>query len=170
MLHFACSLNDCSLDSCSLRWLLLKRLLFRWLPVLTFNKSRAVIILLILKVKIDSYFVDFEKVTTIITTIIVTITIIITSNDANNNNNNDNDNTSNNSNNKINLVTTQVHNEIALQHRIPISWTFYKKLVLKRYLDTQICFWNEIAVQHKIPISWTFIKHGLLLWPLETNF
>ena len=80
------------------------------------------IILLILKVKIDSYFVDFEKVTTIITTIIVTITIIITSNDANNNNNNnDNDNTSNNSNNNINLVTTQVHNEIALQHRIPIS-------------------------------------------------
>ena len=83
------------------------------------------IILLILKVKIGSYFVDFEKVTTIITTIIVTITIIITSNDANNNNNNnnnnDNDNTSNNSNNNINLVTTQVHNEIALQHRIPIS-------------------------------------------------
>ena len=125
MLHFACSLNDCSLDSCSLRWLLLKKLLFRWLPVLTFNKSRAVIILLILKVKIDSYFVAFEKVTTIITTIIVTITIIITSNDTNNNNNNnnnnDNDNTSNNSNNNINLVTTQVHNEIALQHRIPIS-------------------------------------------------
>ena len=58
--------------------------------------------------------------------------------------------------------------KVAVHHKIHLKWTFYGKLILKRYLDAEDWFRDRAAVQRKIPFRIDF--YGKLIHAKKQKF